>query len=219
MKVVNNNLILCLFLINTSLYNNTIICFYLFPQITPCTLPYHYTFKAKDTQSIWPCVRSYATWSREMSQQSHMSKIFNFEFLTPPSDNFKMLHFDANPIKKWIIWLQSYDQFINTKNNIKHTVINIDKCSYWVKTIVSSTVQVEMFTLLFSCFLHENKNTWIYTVHVCIWNKSLNLHKKTTWQICSKLVKCENVHLQKLSLQYVTAKYMLCIYSEPTSLL
>ena len=36
------------------------------------------------------------TWSREMS---HMSKIFNFVFLTPFSDHLKMLHFDANPIK------------------------------------------------------------------------------------------------------------------------
>ena len=38
----------------------------------------------------------YVTQSREMS---HMSKIFNFEIFTTPSSNFKMLHFDANPIK------------------------------------------------------------------------------------------------------------------------
>ena len=35
------------------------------------------------------------TWSREMS---HMSKILSFEFLTPPSNNINMLHFNANPI-------------------------------------------------------------------------------------------------------------------------
>ena len=44
---------------------------------------------------IIPCFLSYVTRSREMS---HMSKIFNFETLTPPSGNLKMLHFSANPI-------------------------------------------------------------------------------------------------------------------------
>ena len=36
----------------------------------------------------WP-YKVYVTWSREMS---HLSKIFNYQFLTPPSDNLKMLH-------------------------------------------------------------------------------------------------------------------------------
>ena len=40
---------------------------------------------------------------------------FNFYFLTPLSQIFKMLHLDANPLQL-DIWLQSYAGFDNAKN-------------------------------------------------------------------------------------------------------
>ena len=65
---------------------------------------------------------------------SRMLKIFNFEFTAPPSDNFKMLHFDANPIRigdlvteLWAIYqyykqykIKEFDFFLSQylKNNI-----------------------------------------------------------------------------------------------------
>ena len=48
---------------------------------------------------------------------------FNFFFLTPLIQNFKMLHFDANPLQL-DIWLQSYEGFDNVKNNIKQRNLN-----------------------------------------------------------------------------------------------
>ena len=35
-----------------------------------------------------------------------------------------MLHLDANPITI-NIWLQSYKEFVNAQNNIKHRILNI----------------------------------------------------------------------------------------------
>ena len=47
--------------------------------------------------TFWPrYTNKYVTRSREMS---HMSKMFNFEFLTPLSGNLKMFNFDAYPIR------------------------------------------------------------------------------------------------------------------------
>ena len=45
----------------------------------------------------------YVTWSREMT---YMSKMSNFEFLAPLSDNLNMLHLNANP-EEMDVWLQS----------------------------------------------------------------------------------------------------------------
>ena len=50
---------------------------------------------------------------------------FHFYFLTPLYHNFKVLHFDANPITIGYIWLQSCEGFINNaKNNIKQRNLN-----------------------------------------------------------------------------------------------
>ena len=48
---------------------------------------------------------------------SRMSKIFNFEFLTPLSDNLKCY----TPYEL-DVWLQSYEQFISAENNIKQKI-------------------------------------------------------------------------------------------------
>ena len=41
-----------------------------------------------------------------------------FLFSYTISHNIKMLYFDANPITYWDIWLQSYEEYVNAKNNI-----------------------------------------------------------------------------------------------------
>ena len=48
---------------------------------------------------------------------------FNSHFLTSLSHNFKMPHCDANTIQL-DIWLQSYEEFVNAKNNIKQRNLN-----------------------------------------------------------------------------------------------
>ena len=48
---------------------------------------------------------------------------FDFNFLTPHSHDFKMLHFDANPLQL-DIWLQSYEGFDKAKNNMKQMNLN-----------------------------------------------------------------------------------------------
>ena len=55
---------------------------------------------------------------------SHMSKLFNFEIFTPTSDNLKIQHFDTNPNQIGYIWLQGYEQFINTQNKAKQRDLN-----------------------------------------------------------------------------------------------
>ena len=47
----------------------------------------------------------------------------NFGFLAPLSQNFKMLHFDANPLQL-DIWLQSYDGFDKANNIMKQRNLN-----------------------------------------------------------------------------------------------
>ena len=47
---------------------------------------------------------------------------FNSHFLTPLSQNFNMLHFDANSIT--IGYLEGYEEFVNAKNNIKQRNLN-----------------------------------------------------------------------------------------------
>ena len=51
------------------------------------------------------------------------SLVENFYFLTPLSHNFKMLHFDKTPLQL-DIWIQSYEGFVNAKNNIKQRNLN-----------------------------------------------------------------------------------------------
>ena len=80
----------------------------------------HYSLVSHDNKlplSLLWTLTQYVTWSREMS---HLSKMFNSHFLTPlsQSHNFEMLHFYANPLQL-DIWLQSYEEFVNAKNNIK----------------------------------------------------------------------------------------------------
>ena len=50
---------------------------------------------------------------------SHMSKIFNFEILTPLSSNVIMLHFDANPIQNGLSRYRVMSNLINAENNVK----------------------------------------------------------------------------------------------------
>ena len=49
---------------------------------------------------------------------------FNSYFLAPLSHNFNMLHFDPIPITIGYIWLQSYEELANAKNNIKQRNLN-----------------------------------------------------------------------------------------------
>ena len=64
---------------------------------------------------------AYVTRSREMSR---MSKIFNFEFLTPLSDNIKIQHFDAHPIRIGYL-VTGNKQGIITENNIKQNTLSL----------------------------------------------------------------------------------------------
>ena len=41
-----------------------------------------------------------------------------------------MLHFDANPIYNLDIWLQSYEEFVDAKNNIKQKELEHCFCQY-----------------------------------------------------------------------------------------
>ena len=41
-----------------------------------------------------------------------------------------MLHFDPNPITIGFIWLQSYEEFVNAKNNIKTKEFEHCFCQY-----------------------------------------------------------------------------------------
>ena len=75
---------------------------------------------------------TYVTWSREMS---HVSKFFNFEFLTPLSDILKMLYFDANPTRigglvseLWAI--HQYTKHNIIQNNLNSFFAHISKTIY-----------------------------------------------------------------------------------------
>ena len=48
---------------------------------------------------------------------------FSSYFLTPLSQTLAMLHVDANPLQL-DVWLQSYEEFDNAKNNIKQRNLN-----------------------------------------------------------------------------------------------
>ena len=50
--------------------------------------------------------------------KGNKSLVEHFYLLAPLSHNFKILHFDANPIKI-DIGHQRYDRFVNAQNNIK----------------------------------------------------------------------------------------------------
>ena len=77
---------------------------------------------------------------------SHMSKIFNCVFLTPPPDNFKMLHFDANPKNCKSDYIQSYEQFIRTKNNIKQKNLT----SFFANIAITISPTSDSFLLIMS---------------------------------------------------------------------
>ena len=47
-----------------------------------------------------------------------MSKIFNFEVLTPLSDNLKMLHFDENNLMNWMSGYGVMSNFKVAENNL-----------------------------------------------------------------------------------------------------
>ena len=63
---------------------------------------------------------------------------FNFYFLTPLYHDFKMLHFDANPITIEYLVTEFNERFVNAKNNIKQRNLNTVFANISKKTLPTS---------------------------------------------------------------------------------
>ena len=93
------------------------------------------------------------TWSKEICR---MSKIFNFEFLTPLFDNLKMLHFDTNPIhigylvtELWVIyqyWKQyKTHDFTSFFANILKTISATSDWFLWIMSLHNVNCKINAF--------------------------------------------------------------------------
>ena len=104
------------------------------------------------------------TWQCDMIKGNEsLVENCNSYFLTPLTHNFKMLNFDANHITN--IWLQSYEEFVNAKNNINQQ--NLNNIS---KTISPTS---DSFLLIMSHICYStNLNYWWRWVHSpWLWGK------------------------------------------------
>ena len=127
----------------------------------------------------------------DMIKGNHLSKNFNFYFLTPLSQNFKMLHFDASPItigylvtELWSIW-QCQKQYKTKefehcfcqyfKNNIADIrLIPLDHVTYdensrWVVS------QIWIFVMI-----HQSINNFYSSRHVSDRRPFLNIQGEWT---------------------------------------
>ena len=83
----------------------------------------HFTAQTLELDCYWD-VLSYRLEICDMIKGNEsLVENFNFNFFTPLSHSFKMLHFDENPLQL-DIWFQSYEGFVNAKNNIKQRNLN-----------------------------------------------------------------------------------------------
>ena len=131
-----------------------------------------------------------------------------------------MLHFDANPINIGYIWLQSYEEFVNVKNNIKQKNLNT------VLANISKTISRHPTHSSLSCHIFQLKECYEIVnesqpsagiLHRCRFFTEMHFYSRN-WVIfqVSERSNCFSIDVWKikkmnLSFYFLTFLFVICI--------